>query len=188
MELYVVYLRGINVGGKNKIRMADLRDALTAAGFLKVSTYIQSGNIVLSSTLPMEEIGAAIEALLQQMFELDSDMVRVLVLDAITYQAILEERPEGFGEIVSDMDFRYDVLFPLNVSTEDVMTELLVREGVDKVWKGRHVIYFRRPGPNHPDYTKSALSRLIKKPIYQSITIRNFRTTLKMYSLLQSLK
>lgn len=86
------------------------------------------------------------------------------------------------------MDFRYDVLFPLNVSTEDVMTELLVREGVDKVWKGRHVIYFRRPGPNHPDYTKSALSRLIKKPIYQSITIRNFRTTLKMYSLLQSLK
>lgn len=46
---FVVFLRGVNVGGHHKIKMADLRAALTRADFTSVQTYIQSGNIVLES-------------------------------------------------------------------------------------------------------------------------------------------
>jgi len=50
MPVFVVLLRGVNVGRANRIAMADLRAVLTANGFAEVSTYIQSGNIILSAT------------------------------------------------------------------------------------------------------------------------------------------
>ncbi|MFA7323099.1 MAG: DUF1697 domain-containing protein [Candidatus Nanopelagicales bacterium] len=46
MPKYIVLLRGVNVGGNNKLKMADLRSALEAHNFTNVQTYIQSGNIV----------------------------------------------------------------------------------------------------------------------------------------------
>ncbi|WP_261303421.1 DUF1697 domain-containing protein [Paenibacillus andongensis] len=49
MKVYIVFLRGINVGGKNKIKMADLKKTLEAAGLAKVQTYLQSGNVLFMS-------------------------------------------------------------------------------------------------------------------------------------------
>ena len=49
MKKYIVLLRGINVSGKNKLPMAELRDLLNDLGFQNVQTYIQSGNIILES-------------------------------------------------------------------------------------------------------------------------------------------
>ncbi|CAL2104408.1 conserved protein of unknown function [Tenacibaculum sp. 190130A14a] len=49
MNRYIVLLRGINVSGKNKIPMAELREVLNTLGFQNVQTYIQSGNIVLDT-------------------------------------------------------------------------------------------------------------------------------------------
>lgn len=49
MEKYIVLLRGINVSGKNKLPMAELRDLLNNLDFKNVETYIQSGNIILES-------------------------------------------------------------------------------------------------------------------------------------------
>ena len=49
MAMWVVLLRGVNVGGANRLAMADLRDVVTNLGHTAVSTYIQSGNVVLSS-------------------------------------------------------------------------------------------------------------------------------------------
>lgn len=46
MQKYVILLRGINVGGKNKIKMADLKSLLSDSGFQNIKTYIQSGNII----------------------------------------------------------------------------------------------------------------------------------------------
>ncbi|MEF3303724.1 DUF1697 domain-containing protein [Paenibacillus sp. GYB003] len=49
MTIHIALLRGINVGGKNKIKMADLREALGKLGLARVQTYIQSGNILFES-------------------------------------------------------------------------------------------------------------------------------------------
>lgn len=185
MDKYVVYLRGINVGGRNKIKMVDLRTYLSTAGFTQVQTYIQSGNVVLQSFLSTTEIAEKIEHLLIQEFELDSEFVSVLVLEAPVYQKIIDEAPETFGKVL-EKDYRYDVMFLMNnVTSNDVMNEVEARADIDKVWQGTYAIYYRRPGPNNPDYTKSALSRIVKKPIYQNVTMRNWRTTLKMHEWLK---
>jgi uncharacterized protein (DUF1697 family) len=49
MATHVALLRGINVGGKNKVAMADLREVVTGLGHADVSTYIQSGNVLFSA-------------------------------------------------------------------------------------------------------------------------------------------
>lgn len=70
MTRYAVLVRGINVGSTRKLPMAELRAALTAASFDEVATYIQSGNIVLSSDLTAGEIAAKVEALIASGFGL----------------------------------------------------------------------------------------------------------------------
>jgi uncharacterized protein (DUF1697 family) len=59
--VYVVLLRGINVGGKTKIAMAALRDTCASVGCEDVVTYIQSGNVVLESKLTADKLRAALE-------------------------------------------------------------------------------------------------------------------------------
>ena len=51
MSKYIALLRGINVGGNNMIKMADLKAAFERRGFQRVSTYINSGNVLFDSEL-----------------------------------------------------------------------------------------------------------------------------------------
>ena len=66
--LYVALLRGINVGGKTKVPMAALRDTCASVGCEDVVTYIQSGNVVLRSTLRADPLRAALEAAIADQF------------------------------------------------------------------------------------------------------------------------
>jgi uncharacterized protein (DUF1697 family) len=61
MTTYVGFLRGINVGGKNKIKMADLKKALEAAGLIQVQTYLQSGNVLFVSEESAETLCSLIK-------------------------------------------------------------------------------------------------------------------------------
>jgi uncharacterized protein (DUF1697 family) len=62
---YAVFLRSINVGSFNRIKMVDLRQMLVDGGFGRVETYLQSGNVLLESTLLAEEVEDSIELILQ---------------------------------------------------------------------------------------------------------------------------
>ena len=62
MATHIALLRGINVGGRNKVAMADLRDVVAGLGHTGVSTYIQSGNVVFTSEeADAEALGKALE-------------------------------------------------------------------------------------------------------------------------------
>src|SRR5579863_6667972 len=98
MNTYVALMRGINVGGKNKVPMTGLKQCLEELGFSDVSTYIASGNAILKSDKRAQEVKAQIEETLPRSFELDNDLVKVLVLTRIQLQAIIDNKPEGFGE------------------------------------------------------------------------------------------
>jgi uncharacterized protein (DUF1697 family) len=63
----IVLLRGINIGSR-RISMPDLRALLAEAGFGDVATYVQSGNVVLSSALPEQELATALEELISERF------------------------------------------------------------------------------------------------------------------------
>ena len=80
MTRYLVLLRGINVGGRNKVPMAALRDLLESHGHTNVSTYIASGNVILSSDRSAATIKRELEEALPKTFKLDSELIAVLVL------------------------------------------------------------------------------------------------------------
>ncbi|AYW50706.1 DUF1697 domain-containing protein [Tetragenococcus halophilus] len=164
-----------------------LKTLMISAFVIMKLVHIQRDNIVLQSSLTSTEITSQLESLLVQNFELDSELVNVLALEHSLYQKIIEEAPKTFGDSTTEIDYRYEVMFLMEVTSDEVMKVVSIREGIDRVWQGRHVVYYRRPGPKHPDYNKSALSRIIKKPIYQSITMRNWKTTTKMNELLNTL-
>ncbi len=74
-------LRGINVGGKNPVPMARLREVLGELGYEDVATYIASGNVILSSKHGPDRIKREIEAALPKAFKLHSELIAVLVAD-----------------------------------------------------------------------------------------------------------
>ncbi|HLW61794.1 MAG TPA: DUF1697 domain-containing protein [Flavobacterium sp.] len=82
METYIVFLRGVNVSGKNLIKMADLKQYLSSGGFEKAATYIQSGNIVVQSNLKKTEAEKNIRAIILKHFEF-SIPVFVLTVDEV---------------------------------------------------------------------------------------------------------
>jgi uncharacterized protein (DUF1697 family) len=180
MQTYVVLLRGINVGGKNKIPMADLRKCLEELGFANVLTYIASGNVILDSDKPAHAIKDQIEGALPKCFKLDSELISVLVLTRSQLQAVINNKPEGFGE--QPHEYHSDAVFLMGISGDEAIKVFNPRDGVDKVWQGDGVIYSQRLSAER---TKSRLGKIIATPAYQSMTIRNWNTTTKLLALLE---
>ncbi len=180
MNTYIVLLRGINVGGKNKVPMADLRNCLEELGFSNVSTYIASGNVILKSDKRPAEIKAQIEKALPKNFKLDSDIIKVLVLSRKQFQAVVDNKPAGFGE--QPEKYHSDAIFLMDIDLTEVMPAFNPREGVDKVWSGDGVIYSQRLSAQR---TKSRLSKIAAAPAYKSMTIRSWSTTTKLLELLE---
>jgi uncharacterized protein (DUF1697 family) len=98
MTRYVVLLRGINVGGKNPVPMARLREVLEELGYADVTTYIASGNVILRSARGPDRIRREIEVALPAAFTLHSEAVAAHVLSAAQLRAVVENRPTGFGD------------------------------------------------------------------------------------------
>ena len=90
MSKWIALLRGINVGGKNRILMADLREALSSSGLEEVQTYIQSGNLIFSSRLSAAEIRKRICATINTGWNID---VPVLVIKASELARIQSDNP-----------------------------------------------------------------------------------------------
>jgi len=181
MSQYAVLLRGINVGGKNPVPMVALKSCLEDDGFDDVATYIQSGNVLLRSDLAAREVEARIERLLPASFALHSAVVRVVAIEHAAYRAIVAGAPAGFGDDPST--YRCNTVFLIGVGAEEALTQITAREGVDAVWPGPGVLYFRN---TVIDASKSHLSRIAQKPIYASLTIRNWNTTRKLLELLDA--
>jgi len=107
MARYVALLRGINVGGKNPVAMAELRACLEELGLEDVATYIQSGNVVFgSSGSGPTELTERIEKTLAATFGYEASIV---LRSRQQMRAIVGRAPTGFGD---DADrYRYDVIF-----------------------------------------------------------------------------
>jgi uncharacterized protein (DUF1697 family) len=88
--VYVVLLRGINVGGKAKVPMAALRDTCAAAGCEDVVTYIQSGNVVLKSELSADNLRAALEEAITKEFGFSP---AVMIRTAKELAAVVDRNP-----------------------------------------------------------------------------------------------
>src|SRR6476619_649556 len=128
MTTYLILLRGINVGGRNKVPMAALRDLLESHGHTNVSTYIASGNGILRTDRSAAAIKRELEEALPKTFKLDSELIAVLILSLAQLRAIVRKRPKGFG----DHPDRYhsDAVFLMGIDAPTAMEVFDPREGV----------------------------------------------------------
>ena len=177
---FLALLRGINVGGKNKVSMAELKTCFEQLGCQNVKTYINSGNVLFESDKSAVSVAKQIEELLPKKFHLDSELIKVLVLSESELQSVVEHAPKGFGQ--EPATYYSDVIFLMGITVNDAMPVFSPREGVDKVWKGTNVIYSQRLGAER---VKSRLSKIVGTTPYKSMTIRSWGTTTKLLQLLQ---
>ena len=176
---YLILLRGINVGGKNIIKMVDLKASFEEMGFSNVLTYIQSGNVVVQSDEKDKALlTAKIEKGLSKRFNFEA---KVVVVSQKELTAIVRAAPEGFGK--EEKKYRYDVIFlkePL--TSKEAMESVRVREGVDTAHAGKQALYFSRLISRA---AQSHLTKIIGTPVYQNMTIRNWNTTTKLLALME---
>lgn len=91
MTRYIALLRGINVGGKNKISMQKLKECFEELSFHEVKTYLNSGNVIFStSKTNIANMTSSIKAMIQKTFNLD---IPVLVISQESLQKVLQKEP-----------------------------------------------------------------------------------------------
>ena len=170
MTRYALLVRGINVGGKNKVVMAQLRQELTKLGLENIETYINSGNIFFTSTAPKAQLVEKLEVF----FEVHYPFIQSFsLLSQEDYEEELNNLPDWWTKDLA----RKDVLF----YTEDLDVDQVI-EKVNSLELVDEVLHFGKLGIfwgklSEASYSKTAYhKRLLKMPFYRQITIRNAKT------------
>ncbi len=170
---YAAFLRGINVGGKNKIKMETLREACAAIGFENVRTYINSGNVIFETTKADDrEISGKIEAAIIREFALK---IKVITRSVAEIEQIIENNPFA-GEFENDKDLH---VFFLDEELPEEKRELLLSNNSENeqfAVRNREIFCLLR---------KSVLDSLIgkdyiAKKLKVAATARNWRTVNKI--------
>ena len=176
---YLALLRGINVGGKNIIKMADLKACFENIGFTDVVTYIQSGNVLFKSAEKDKvKLINKIEKVLSERFNYKS---RIVTVTHKQLKKVVEGAQRGFGKNADK--YRYDVIFLKEPLTpNEAMKNVSAKEGVDNAYAGEYVLYFSRLIRKA---AQSHLTKIITLPVYQNMTIRNWSTTTKLLALME---
>jgi len=175
MALHAVFLRGINLGGKRRVGMADLRAALERAGYGDVRTHLQSGNVLLSSDASPAELEPQLEALLHDEFGFE---IAVMVRSREQLAAVVAHDP--FGEVADD-PARYVVSFLAAKPDRAAITRLKhAAEPPERVAVRGREVYAWHPG----GVGRSELAKAIdERRLGVGVTARNWRTVTKLLEL-----
>lgn len=177
---YVALLRGINVGGNNKVVMSELRAQIAAAGFGHVRTYINSGNLLFEAEdqASHEDIAQAVEDILARHYDFP---IRLALLTAQDYLAQLDELPDWWhGEVA-----RRDALFyTRGLDRHHVREHIEAMElGDEAVYFGEHAVFWGKF--DEKSFLKTAYhKRLLREDFYRQVTIRSGSTIEKIAALL----
>jgi len=176
--VYVALLRGINVGGKNKIDMKLLKQTFEKAGMNDVVTYINTGNIIFSykgsSTVELPNI---LEEAIYGDFGLQ---IKVIIRNFDEVTRVIQAIPDNWK---NDKDMKSDVMFLWDdIDDESVLMNLTIKPNIDTVKYVPGAILWSVDKKN---VTKSGISKIVGTKIYKQVTIRNVNTTRKIYKLMQ---
>ena len=180
---YVALLRGINVGGRNPIRMPELVECFRDAGYGEVSTYLQSGNVLFSADHKSADhksadhkkgpkLEAAVEAMLEQRF---GTPLLVVIRSRDELAQTIDAAPADHGS----PKLRSDIFFLKHpLTSEEALAQMPeLREGVDSVAPGPGAIYFSRVAARA---TKTRIQKFMGMPIFQQVTVRTWGTSVRL--------
>lgn len=179
MSNYIVLLRGINVGGHNKLPMADLRSLLTDNGYTAVSTYIQSGNILLSSDKDSKTISTHISGLLKNTYDYN---IPVITISVTALQQCFNDNP--FLNTETDIKFLH-VTFLDDVPNKKNIESLNINLYNNDAFQIKsQFIYLHTPD----GFAKTKFSNAqFEKQLSTTATTRNWRTVTKLVGLSESI-
>ena len=182
MTRYALLVRGINVGGKNKVVMAELRQELTELGLEKVESYINSGNIFFTSTVPKARLAEKLE----DFFEVYYPFIQSFsLMSQEDYEDEIENLPAWWTRDLA----RKDILF----YTEGLDVAQVIAT-VESLELKDEVLHFGKLGIfwgkiSEESYYATAYHKyLLKMPFYRNITIRNAKTFDKIGQMLKNNK
>ncbi len=171
--IYLALLRGINVGGNNKINMQKLSLALTKAGLDGVKTYINTGNIIFESPdLMAKDLERIIRDVILDKFSLD---IKVLIKSHSEIRAVAQAIPDYW---VNDSDMKCDVMFLWdNYNSKSVVNSVTINKDVDNLIYSDGALIWQIQRSN---YRKSKMNKLISTDVYRNMTARNCNTVRKI--------
>lgn len=175
---YVALLRGINVGGNNRVPMAELKEVFESLGFTNVSTYINSGNVIFEAdktdTARLVEL---CEAAIEQRFGF---LVVTAVIAADEYLNALKHTPNWWGKPDGE---KHNAIFVIAPATaEEIMREVgEAKPEYEQVAAHGPIIFWTAPLET---FSRTRYSKIVGSKAYKSVTIRNANTTRKLAELL----
>jgi uncharacterized protein (DUF1697 family) len=177
MASSVALLRGINVGGKNLIAMPALAECFRDAGYQDARTHLQSGNVLFTAH---PENGADLEDALERMLRRRFDVpIPVVIRSRNELAETIASAPSDHGS----KELRSEVFFLKHpLTAEEVLAQMPERrDGVDSVAPGPGALYFSRVAALA---SKTRITLLMSMPIFQQMTVRSWRTTTRLFKML----
>jgi uncharacterized protein (DUF1697 family) len=178
MQKYIALLRGINVGGKNKISMPELKRIFEDMGYKDVVTYINSGNVIFSSSNEDEdEIRTSCESAIAEQLNLN---ILIAIISAKDLASALRNAPTWWDK---DAQSKHNAIFVIPPATAPEIIEQVgsAKTEYEQVSYYGQVVFWTAPIQT---FSRTRWSKIVGKPAYNSITIRNSNTTKKLLELL----
>jgi uncharacterized protein (DUF1697 family) len=177
--IYVALLRGINVGGKNKVEMRKLKTTFEDVGMGHVTTYINSGNVVFSDN---RRKPPRIASVLEQAIAADLSLeIKVLIRDLPAIKKVLKALPD---EWTTDATMRCDVMFLWEgFDRKDVLEKWTIKPEIEDVKYVPGAVIWRIDRAN---VTRSRMTKLVGTDLYRGMTIRNSNTVRKLAELMEA--
>jgi len=176
---YLAFLRGINVGGKALIKMAALKAALEADGFANVKTYIQSGNVFVSTTqTDLLKVAKKVSTSIAAHCALD---VKVVVFTKKQWQEVVGNAPSWWNGSKAE-GWKHDlfILLPPYTMSEVMQTIGEPKADIEHIGSGAGVVY---GSLEVAKWGRTRISRLAGMSLYKQMTIRNYNTATKLLAL-----
>lgn len=176
---YLALLRGVNVGGKGILKMSDLKVAIEQAGFKNVQTYINSGNVLFTTTTAdTHKLAQDIHQIIHKTCQLDAEVV---VFSRDEWRLIVEVAPQWWGE---NKDWKHNLL--ILIPPYDMKTVIAavgeLKPDIETMQPGNGVLY---QSMSKALFGRTTTGKLASNPIYKKMTIRNYNTTTKLLTLLE---
>jgi uncharacterized protein (DUF1697 family) len=180
VSVFVALLRGVNVGGKNMIRMSSLKESFERMGFDDVTTYINSGNIIFKAQEgDARKLERDIEEMLSREYKLEC---KVVVRSYFEMADLVKSLPETWD---GDRRWKYNVIFLRHsIDSENILDGLKPESGIEEV--------MYRPGAllwlaQISDLSRTGMLKLPSQKLFQEMTVRNTNTTKKLYELMREM-
>ena len=179
MKRYITFLRGVNISGKNKVPMAELKKGFEKLGFGEVKTYLNSGNVIFSSYEDdIENFTKQIETMIKNQFGFD---IPVFVISKEELEDILNNAPDWWGN--ENKEIYDNLIFIIPPATfTDVFNEIgEPREELEKIKNYKEVVFWSF---SRKDYRKTNWwSKTASANIRNQLTIRTVNTIRKIAGL-----